>query len=157
MPTFMYRQDYILRLIEQFGRSLTALAGRIAGRQILPGEARAEIATIATRAGLDLGVARTLDPEMLLMWLAPHGQIDPGKFWLLAELLRLEALQHQQDGQPARARFDLQRGRLILERLDASWRPEPDLPSAGERLDEIGRLLEALQPDAGSPLPTEGS
>jgi hypothetical protein len=96
----MYRQDYIIRLIEQFGRAMAALLHRIKGRQIAPAEARAEIAQVAAQSGLDLGVARALDPAMLLLWLAPRGEIDPGKFWLMAELLLLEGLQAMQDATP---------------------------------------------------------
>jgi len=139
----MYRQDYIIRLIEQFGRSLAALLGRITGRQLSPTEVHAQIAAVASQSGLQLEVARTLDPGMLLMWLAPRGDadIDPGKFWLMAELLFLEGMQAREEGNDVRARDDLQRARLILSRLDSSWRPQTDLASVGERLDDVDRVL----------------
>jgi hypothetical protein len=139
----MFRQDYIIRLIEQFGRVLSALFHRIKGREVVPAEARAEIAAVAAQSGLDLAVARSLDPGMLLMWLAPRGEIDPGKFWLMAELLFLEGLQGVQDGDAVRARADLERARLILSKLEGDWRPMADLASARERLDEINRQLHA--------------
>jgi hypothetical protein len=74
----MYRHDYILRLIERFGRALTALRDRILGRTADAATASAEIHEIAQAAGLDLGVARSLDPAMLLIWLAPAASPIPG-------------------------------------------------------------------------------
>jgi hypothetical protein len=146
----MYRQDYIIRLIEQFGRALAALLGKITGRQLSPAEIHAEIATVASQSGLQLEVARTLDPVMLLMWLAPRGEadIDPGKFWLMAELLFLEGMQAREEGRHAAARADLERARLILSKLEADWRPQSDLASAGER---IGAIDDTLSP----PLPAD--
>ena len=88
----MYRQDYVLRLIERLGSALIALRNRILRRERDETGIRTEIAEIAGQAGLDLAVARSLDPDMLLMWLAPTGQPDPAKLWLLAELLYLEGL-----------------------------------------------------------------
>ena len=146
----MYRQDYIIRLIEQFGRALAALLARISGRQLTPAEAHAQIATVASQSGLQLDVARMLDPQALLMWLAPTGDIDPGKFWLMAELLLLEGAQACQEGRYAAARVDLERARLILEQLDRDWRPADELASAGERLDEIEAWLARATADTPS-------
>jgi hypothetical protein len=142
----MYRHDYILRLIEQFGRALAALRNRIAGRQASPAEVREQIAAVASQSGLQLDIARTLDPAMLLMWLAPRGDkdIDPGKFWLMAELLYLEGLQAGAEGDAARARADLERAQLVLSKLEPDWRPQADLSSAGERLLEIDRALDTI-------------
>lgn len=139
----MYRQDYIIRIIEQFGRALTSLVNKVAGRQLSPAEVHAQIGAVASQSGLQLDVARALDPVMLLMWLAPRGDadIDPGKFWLMAELLFLEGLQAREEGNDLRARADLERAHLILSKLDPDWRPQADLASAGERLSEIERLL----------------
>ena len=69
----MYSRDYVLRLIEQFGRTLVALRNRLLGRQDDQVDMSASIAEIARHAGLDLDIARRLDPPSLLMWLAPSG------------------------------------------------------------------------------------
>ena len=140
----MYRHDYIIRLIEQFGRAMRALAAQILGRQVTPAEVRAQIADIAQQSGLPLDVARALDPSMLLMWLAPTGEIDPGKLWLMAELLFLEGLQSEQEGDADNARAAWLRARLILSKLDADWRPEPELVSAGERLADIAEKMPGI-------------
>jgi hypothetical protein len=137
----MYRRDYILRLIEQFSRVLAVLLNKITGRQMSPAEVHAQVAEIAVQSGLQLDVARSLDPTMLLMWLAPRGEIDPGKFWLMAELLFLEGMQAHEEGLADRARADLQRARVILSRLEADWRPQPDLASVAERLEAIAAML----------------
>lgn len=146
----MYRQDFIIRIIEQFGRALAALLHKITGRQLSPAEIHAQIATVASQSGLQLDVARALDPAMLVMWLAPRGEadIDPGKFWLLAELLFLEGMQAREEGLDEAARADLERARLLLSRLPANWRPQAGLASAGERLEDIASAL-ATPPRAG--------
>jgi hypothetical protein len=137
----MFRQDYILRLIEQFGRALAALLAKIIGRQLSPAEVHAQIAVVAAQSGLSLDVARGLDPAMLLMWLAPRGDIDPGKFWLMAELLYLEGVQAREEGDDVRARADLERARVLLLKLEPDWRPQADLASARERLAEVESAL----------------
>jgi len=137
----MYRRDYILRLIEQFGRVLSALLNKIRKRQLTSAEVRAQISEVAAQSGLDLDVARGLDPTMLLMWLAPRGEIDPGKFWLMAELLFMEGLQAHEDGLADRAGSDLRRARVILSQLGSDWRPQADLASVGERLETIDAII----------------
>jgi hypothetical protein len=78
---------------------------------------------------------------MLLMWLAPRGEVDAGKFWLMAELLFLEGMQSREEGLADRAQADLQRVRVILARLPADWRPQADLTSVGERLEAIAAII----------------
>src|SRR5690242_6948059 len=99
-----------------------------------------EITEIAQQAGLDLTVARTLPPDMLLMWLAPTGEVDPAKLWLLGELLYLEGLETKSSGGAGWA-ADFERASSLLRKLDPSWRPGDGFASAGERLVEIDRLL----------------
>jgi hypothetical protein len=135
----MHSRDYILRLIEQIARTLIALRNRIQQKQSAESESLAEINAIAQQAGLDLDVARRLDPASLLIWLAPFREVDPGRLWLMAELLYLAAQAASSD----RIRLaDLNRARAIYERLPADWRPAPDLPCARDRLTEIEALPE---------------
>jgi hypothetical protein len=139
----MFRRDYILRLIEHLGRVLIALRNRILKREISSEEARAEIEEIARDAGADLDVARQLDPGMLVMWLAPTGEIDEGKFWLLAELLFLTALDSRASGAEGGGRADFQRVLALLRKLPPDWRPAEGLPTPGERIAEINEILKA--------------
>ena len=55
----------------------------------------------------------------------------------MAELLYLEGLHAQTAGDPGAGRADLTRALAVFDRLPVAWRPHADLPSAGERVDEI--------------------
>ena len=136
----MYRHDYILRIIERFGRALTALRDRILRRTAESAMTVAEIQEIAQAAGLDLRIARSLDPGMLLMWLLPSGEADPGRLWLMAELLYLEGLRARSEGEQT-WRGDFERSLTILGSLAPDWRPADGLASAGERALEIQSSL----------------
>jgi hypothetical protein len=136
----MYRRDYMIRLIEQFARALIAVRNRIIRGELTQEELRREIAEIGEHAGLDLNTARQLDPQMLLMWLAPTGDIDEPKFWLLAELLYLEGIEARTMGTGDRGDADLARARAIFARLPPEWQPADGLASARERITEIDRL-----------------
>ena len=138
----MYRRDYIIRLIEQFARILIALRNRILRRELTTEDLRREIQEIAQQAGIDLSLARQLDPQMLLMWLAPTGEIDEPKFWLIAELLYLDGMDAREGARDDGGAADLARARAIFGKLPADWRPAEGLASAGERCAEIARLLE---------------
>jgi hypothetical protein len=143
----MLRQDYVMRLIEQFSTSLTRLLETIL-RRGTPGEAiHEEIAAIARQCALDLDVARRLDRTMLLTWLGPTGDIDAGRFWLMGELLFLEGRQSLAEGAADRARADLERAHAVFSRLEPAWQPQPDLAAAGDRVTAIETLLHG--PGAG--------
>lgn len=136
----MYRHDYILQLIERLGTALIALRHRIL-RQA-PGDQaiRDEIGEMARQAGLDLAVARSLDPGLLFMWLAPSGEPDPARLWLMAELLYLEGLHAQSSGDSG-WRADLEGALALLARLPTDWRPGDAFATAGERANELRALL----------------
>ena len=137
----MYRRDYIIRLIEQFARILIALRDQILRRELTVEDLRREIHEIAQQAGLDLTLARQLDPQMLLMWLAPTGEIDEPKFWLMAELLYLEGMDAREAARDDRGAADLARAHAIFALLPADWRPAEGLASAAERCAEIAQLI----------------
>ena len=137
----MYRRDYMIRLIERFARALIAVRNRVIRRELTQEELRREIAEVGEQAGLDLDTARQLDPQTLLMWLAPTGDIDEPKFWLLAELLYLEGIEGRTMGTGDAGHADLARARAIFARLPPDWQPAEGLTSARERIAEIDRLL----------------
>ena len=137
----MYRHDYILQLIERLGAALIALRNRILKHAPDDEAIRAEIGEIARQAGLDIAVARSLDPELLFMWLAPTGEPDPARLWLMGELLYLEGLHSKSSGEPA-WRADLERASALLVRLPPDWRPGAACATAGERTEELRVLLE---------------
>ncbi len=82
----MDRRDYVMRMIEQMG----AMVARVR-RMLLGGEPIAEeLTTAASHAGVDLEMARVLDARSLLELVAPEGQAEPGRAWVMAELLALD-------------------------------------------------------------------
>jgi hypothetical protein len=81
---------------------------------------------------------------MLLMWLTPTGEVDEARFWLIGELLFLDALQAHEDGDGVAASAGFGRALAVLSKLPSDWRPRADLTSAGERAAEIDRLRNAI-------------
>ena len=135
----MYRRDYLLKLIARFAQALVALRDHLRGRGAEPAEALPTIREIAADAGLDLTIARSLDPVSLLIWLAPTGEIDTPRLWLMAELLYLEALQGRSQGVQWRA--DAERALAIASRLEPDWRPAEGLATPAERAMELRQML----------------
>lgn len=139
----MYRYDYVLRLIERLGQVLRTLRDRLLQRELSNDDLRAEIQEIAREAGLDLAVARRLDPATLATWLAPvPDRVDADRVWLMAELLYVEAIAARAAGDERQAGSDLQRALALFSRISPSWRPGADLPCAGERVAELQGLLQ---------------
>jgi hypothetical protein len=138
----MYRRDYILRLIERFGRMLLGIRDAVLRRQADAAQVQAQILEIAEEAGLDLAIARRLDPASLLLWLAPTEDFDAGRVWLTAELLYLEGFEAstRPDGN---GRPNLQRALALFSYLPPEWKPSHDLATAAERASEIRRLLDS--------------
>ncbi len=139
----MYRYDYVLRLIERLGQVLRTLRDRLLQRELSNDDLRAEIQEIAREAGLDLAVARRLDPATLATWLAPvPDRVDADRVWLMAELLYVEAIAARAAGDERQAASDLQRALALFSRISPSWRPGADLTSAGERVAELHGLMQ---------------
>jgi hypothetical protein len=144
----MYRRDYIIRLIERFGKTLLALRNRLLGLQPAGrshAEAIEEIGEIARQAGLDLDIARRLDPAMLLAWLAPTDDVDSGRLWLMGELLYLTGLELRAAGQP-QWQAEVERAHALFARLEPDWRPADDHAPAGARATETRRVLDGGDP-----------
>lgn len=136
----MYRRDYILRLIERFGRALRALRDRILKREVDAATVVAEIHDVAQQAGIDLELARRLDPASLSLWLAPGDDVDQPRIWLIAELLYLTGLQTS-TADARTARGDFERALTLHARLPADWRPSDGFVTSGERAAELRTLL----------------
>ena len=84
----MQRQDYLLRLIQQMGRTLARIREMlIDGRT---DEAGTELASIAQQAGIDLRFVIALEESSLRPMLITGGEIDRPKCALFAELVYLE-------------------------------------------------------------------
>jgi hypothetical protein len=143
----LYQRDYILRVIEQLAQVLIVLRNRILGREGEPSQLHQEIRSIASRVGLDLQVARAVDPTILRMLMSQAGTLDPGRCWLMAELLFLEALQARGNGEAAQAARDIDRALLLHGWNEPEWQPFPELPPVSERMDEFRALRAELDAD----------
>jgi len=145
----MERRDYILRMIEQLGTMLAELRRRILGRSAEHETVEGELAEVAKLGGLDYDLARVMGPDTLLMMVAPGGDVDPGRCWLLAELSYLDGLEADLAGDPEAARDALERAGFLYGLL----RPLPGnlvgVHEADERLAEIESRLGALGPRRG--------
>lgn len=79
------QRDYILRMIEQMAVIIAAIR-----RKLLRGEVEAgtvDLRAEAARQGVDLELARALEPESLLLMLSPGGEPEAARCWVMAELL----------------------------------------------------------------------
>lgn len=137
----MYQRDYILRIIEQLGRALLQVRRRIMGQDLTTAALRDELSAIASQAGMNLDLLRSVDSGTLPVLLAPGGEIEPTRCWLAAELLYLEALHARQTGMDADADRDLLRAIELYGLLPADWTPPAGTPEHEERLAELRAWL----------------
>jgi len=135
----MPQRDYILRMIEQMGAVLAEVRRKLLGGQPSE-ETLRELADVAAQGGLDLDLARGFDLETLMMLVAPTGEIEPSRGWLMAEILYLDGLDATLTDRPARE--SLLKARALFEMM----RPHPALfvgiAEADERIAEIDVLLD---------------
>jgi hypothetical protein len=138
----MYRYDYVLRLIERLGQVLRTLRDRLLRRELSNEDLLGELQEIAREAGLDVAFARRLDPTTLATWLAPTlDATGTDRVWLMAELFYVEAQVWRAAGHTQRADADFRRALALFTRLPATWRPQADEPTAGERVAELQTLI----------------
>ncbi len=144
----MERRDYILRMIEQVGRVLIALRDRI-----LAGEDRSEVQRqlqwAAAEVGLDLGLARAATIDTLLLLIAPSGEVEPARCWMVAETLHLDGLEAEISGEVERARSSYEKARTLFTLVAPRGAYLVGLPEATERIRELDRRLIGLDTAAG--------
>ena len=140
----MAQTDYILRMIEQLGQMLAALRGMILGGETASQFIEQRLEAAATRSGLDLGLARAASPETIEMMVAPTGELEPGRCWMVAEILYLDGLHAQLDDRPADAVASFTKA------LPLYWLLKPKglflgLPEADQRIGEIEARLAEME------------
>ena len=92
------QQDYMLRMIQQFGGFLAAVLKLHENHH--PDEALDELSDGYGRfTGLSASLIHALSEEDLVQLLHSRGGIDPQRCWMMAELLREEAEIHDDLGQ----------------------------------------------------------
>lgn len=99
--------------------------------------ARQDLEDALQGVGVDMAVARLVDPETLARSLAG----DAGKLWGVAEALYLDGVLAEAEGRDGEARERLRKSRVLFRRLEGGL----DLPEGatppGVRLEEIGERL----------------
>jgi len=138
----MPQRDYLLRQIELLGELLIAIRSQILGRTATGGEIHARLQQVSLQGGLDLDLARAASPDTLTMFIAPTGEIEPGRCWLLAETLYLDGLDADLSGDLSRALDSLAKARTLFTLLQPMGAFLVGFPEAGERVREIDAWLE---------------
>lgn len=142
----MVQRDYILRVIEELGAVLIALR-----RAVLGGAARATdvedtLRRAATGAGMDLDLARAASIDALPAMMAPTGEVDPARCWLLAEVLMTDGISLLSSGETDLARSSLAKAAALFT-LVAPWGAFlTGFPEASERIEEIEALIAEITP-----------
>jgi len=144
----MAQRDYILRLIEEMGAALIALRNAIIRGGAPATEVEDTLRRATSAAGMELELARVLSVEALPGMVAPTGEVEPAKCWVLAEALMTDGVNRMYEGDLERARPLLAKAATLF-RLVAPWGAFlVGFPEAEERIAEIEGLLDIV--DAGS-------
>ncbi len=145
----MPQRDYILRLIEEMGAALIALRNAIVRGGAPAGEVEATLRRATSAAGMELELARALSAEALPSLVAPTGEVEPAKCWVLAEALMTDGVNRMQEGDLERARPLLAKAATLF-RLVAPWGAcLVGFPEAHERIAEIEGLLDVVDASPG--------
>jgi hypothetical protein len=139
----MTQTDYILRMIEQMGQMLAALRKMILQRSEPAQVISDRLATAASAGGLDLALARAASAETIEMLVAPAGDFEPGRCWLVAEILYLDGLQAKLEERHEEAEESFQKSLPLYTLL----KPKGlflGLPEAAARITEIEAHLVTL-------------
>lgn len=146
----MTQKDYILRQIELLGAALIAIRKMIFGGKADVGEIEGRLQEVSQKGGMALDLARAASPETLRMLIAPTGEIEPGRCWLLAETLYLDGIQALQLGDEPRAQDSLAKAGMLFSLLGPMGAFLVGFPEAEERVGEIKELLDDLSLDPPS-------
>jgi len=95
----MERRDYLLRVIEEMGRITARIREMLLGGDVV--KAATELQAAARVAGLDVGTARALTADSLLLLLRMSPDADNGRVKLAADLLELDAMVAEAEGKEA--------------------------------------------------------
>ena len=96
---------------------------------------------VAAKGGMALDLARAATPETLRLLIAPTGEIEPGRCWLLAETLYLDGIQARLLEDVDRASDSLEKSRMLFSLLQPMGAFLVGFPEAAERVQEIDEIL----------------
>ena len=137
----MAQKDYLLRQIEMMGELLIAIRKMILGGGEKPGEVVKGLREISGKVGMDLELARASTPETLRLLVAPTGEVEPGRCWVLAETLLLDGVYAKEVGDGLRAQDSLEKARMLFRLLGPMGAFLVGFPEASKRVEEIDVLL----------------
>ena len=141
----MHQRDYILRMIEELGAALIALRKAIFGGTATAGQVEDTLRRAASGAGMELDLARAVSVEALGAMVAPTGEVEPARCWVLAEALMTDGIHRLQLGDLERARSSLAKAAALFELVGPGGAYLTGFPEAGERIGEIEELLAGIE------------
>jgi len=139
------QMDYLLRQIEILGQLLIAIRKMILGGEADGAAVETRLREVAGKGGMELELARAATPDTLRMLIAPTGEIEPGRCWLLAETLYLDGIQARLTEDRERASDSLRKARMLFSLLQPMGAFLVGFPEAAERIQEIDGLLAGLE------------
>jgi len=151
----LYSRDYILRMIEQMGQVLVAIRNAILRRTIGPEEVEEQLNEVADRVGFDLDLARAADSATIRLLIAPMGEVEPGRCWMVAEVLFLDALHAETEGRTEDARRQYEKA-LPLYRLLEPGALHLELPESLERIKSVEDALWRIEAGRLPPTISDG-
>jgi len=137
----MPQRDYILRLIEQAAAVLKALRILITKGSADPAEVDRQLRQTLGQLGFDLDVARLADAESLERIVAPTGEIEPTRAWLVAEAMYIDGLEAEARGSEEEARVSFEKALRLFRLFDPRLLLPAGSSSALERIAEIEQKL----------------
>ena len=140
----MVQRDYILRMIEELGAALIALRKAIFGGGAPAGEVEDTIRRAASGAGMDIELARAASVEALPAMVAPTGEVEPARCWVLAEALMTDGVHQLERGKHGPARSSLAKAAVLFELVGPGGAFLTGFPEARVRIAEIEELLERM-------------
>ena len=141
----MHQRDFLLRQIEMLGQLLIALRKKLLGQKIGGTEARDELQGVARKAGLDMEILRSATPDTLAMLVAPTGEVEPGRCWLMAESLYLDGLTCELEERWQDALNSLDKAERLFGLLEPGGVYLVGFPEAAERVEEIRERMHSLE------------
>ncbi|MYH53525.1 MAG: hypothetical protein F4139_11395 [Gemmatimonadetes bacterium] len=140
----MVQRDYILRMIEELGAALIAVRKAIFGGKASASEVEDTLRRAASSAGMDIELARAASVEALPAMVAPTGEVEPARCWVLAEALMTDGVHRLHQGEPDLARSSLARAAALFGLVGPRGAFLTGFPEARVRIAEIEELLEGM-------------
>jgi hypothetical protein len=142
------QRDFILRLIEQAGTALKLVLGRLREGGVQHSDIAPDLQRAALLGGLDLDLLRVFEGDGLLQLIAPTGDAEPAHMWLAAEVLFLDALAQEADGNAPLAHESFYKAASLYRMLEPTWALPTGFPEATDRIAEIESHLANIPPQA---------